>query len=167
VSLNIVGAYCVVVGDGEAADERVSRLAAAGAKVVRVSAKDFGRQYAEYARVIMITVSEGAEDLARIARGAQALVYVTDRPDLSDFALPALVRRGSLQIAVSTDGDAPALARRFREELARLIVAGGPELDALLDELTRVRAELPAGERKDPLYRIASRLSIDGHLRID
>jgi siroheme synthase-like protein len=95
-----------------------------------------------------------------------ALVYVLDMPELSDCAMPALVRRGPLQIAVSTDGLSPALARRLREELERLLAANGLELDGLVEELARLRSEMAPGSRRDALYEVASRLSIEGLVKI-
>jgi siroheme synthase-like protein len=101
--------------------------------------------------------------VSRDGRERGALTYCLDAPDLSDLAMPALARRGPLQLAISTDGQAPALARRVREELERLLGESGAELDALIDELARLRA---AGQRAN-LYDVARRLAIAGKIRID
>jgi len=56
-----------------------------------------------------------------------------------DFILPAVVRRGDLQIAVSTGGRSPALARWVREDLERRLPA---EYGALLALVADLRQEL-------------------------
>jgi len=75
--------------------------------------------------------------LARKARNSGILVNVEDDPELCDFHVPAIVRRGDLVLTASTGGRAPGLARRLREWLEQRF---GPEWNARLDELGRTRA---------------------------
>jgi len=93
--------------------------------------------------------------VAEMARRWRVLVNVVDRPEHCDFILPSVLRRGELQIAVSTDGRSPALAREIRRRLEGLF---GPEYAALARrvgvERCRARAaatttagRLEAGER--------------------
>ena len=70
--------------------------------------------------------------VAREARERGIPVNVADEPAEGDFALPATLRRGRLQVAVSTGGASPALARRIRGELEE---AFGPEWAGLVEEL--------------------------------
>ena len=65
-----------------------------------------------------------------------ALVNIEDRPALSSFHSPALVRRGDLLIAVSTNGQSPGLARRVRRFLEGLF---GAEWQGRLDDLATLR----------------------------
>src|SRR5690242_3129728 len=60
---------------------------------------------------------EPSEKLAELARRAGALVNVEDVPELCDFHVPAVVRRGELVVTVSTGGKAPGLSRILREWL--------------------------------------------------
>jgi siroheme synthase (precorrin-2 oxidase/ferrochelatase) len=61
----------------------------------------------------------------------------------------------------------PALARRLRAELQRLLDEAGPELDALLAELEAERAARPSGqERREALQLAAERLSFSGKLAV-
>ncbi len=62
---------------------------------------------------------------------------VADRPSEGDFALPSTLRRGRLQVAVSTGGASPTLAKRIRGELEG---AFGSEWAGIVEGLTR-----PAG----------------------
>jgi len=74
--------------------------------------------------------------LAAAARAAGALVNVEDRAGLCDFHMPALVRRGSLQIAITIEGRAPGLAGHIRRHLDKLFPG---DWAAWLDELAGLR----------------------------
>jgi precorrin-2 dehydrogenase / sirohydrochlorin ferrochelatase len=65
-----------------------------------------------------------AEALAVRARAQGILVNVEDVPDLCNFHVPAIVRRGDLALTVSTNGKAPGLSRLLREKLEQVF---GPE----------------------------------------
>lgn len=73
------------------------------------------------------------------ARAVGALVHVQDRIPLCDFHLPACVRRGHLQVTVSTDGTAAGLSRHIREHLETHIF--GPEWAAHVDEVAAARRQ--------------------------
>jgi siroheme synthase-like protein len=156
----------MVIGEGPMAAERASRLSAAGAEVVSVSRSEYRADL--LAGVFMVFCCDAAlgPSVSRDARLRGALVYVLDQPDISDCAMPALVRRGPVQIAVSTDGVSPTLSRRLREELERLLAANGVELDAFVSELARMREESLPKAKADALYQVASRLTIEGSVKI-
>jgi len=50
-----------------------------------------------------------------------ALVNVADTPDLCDFYLGAIVTRGHLKVAISTNGQSPTFAKRFRQVLEEIL----------------------------------------------
>lgn len=170
VSLRLTGRSALVVGLGEGAQERSSRLRAVGA-LVRVVAPDEYRT--DMCVGVFLAVAHSGDPaldrrVAADARAAGALAYAHDQPDVSDLVFPALVQRGLLSLAVTTDGAAPALARRVREEIARLLDEVGPALDLLLEELERERAASPPGsERAERLYRLACRLRFGGRLSVE
>ncbi len=94
-------------------------------------------------RVVFIAglPAEESGEVAAAAYAAGALVNVEDQRGWCDFHSPALVRRGDLLIAVSTNGRSPALARRVREWLE----AAFPESwAARVTELARLRRRLRA-----------------------
>ncbi|HJX08025.1 MAG TPA: bifunctional precorrin-2 dehydrogenase/sirohydrochlorin ferrochelatase [Actinomycetota bacterium] len=76
--------------------------------------------------------------LSAAARRAGALVNIVDDIPACDWAMPAIVRRGELLIAIGTGGASPALARKMRE---RLEAEYGPEWAEVLRVLREVRAE--------------------------
>ena len=76
-------------------------------------------------------------ELARRARAGGVLVNVEDIPELCDFHVPAIARRGSLTLTVSTGGRAPGLAKRLREWLQTRF---GPEWDEHLETIGTARS---------------------------
>jgi precorrin-2 dehydrogenase len=81
-----------------------------------------------------------------------------DVPELCDFYYPAVVRRGTLQIAISTSGESPALAQRLRKKLEKQFA---PEYAPWVKRLGTSRRKLNAGsddanEKKSKLHSMAS-----------
>jgi len=79
--------------------------------------------------------------VARDSRRRKIPVNVVDVTHLCEFIVPAIVEQGSIQIAVSTGGKSPALARTLKEDLQRFV---GPEYD----EINRLLGTLRAGAKK-------------------
>jgi len=93
------------------------------------------------------------------ASAADILCNAVDDPPFCDYYFPSVVRRGELQIAISTAGESPALAQRLRKEInAQLPLDTGDwlmELGRLRREVTAVE---PVGEeRKLLLHELAHR----------
>jgi len=129
---------CLVVGGGTIAERKIDGLLAAGARVRVVSPtltprlealaaadtithcrRRFRRHDVRGCTVVVAAtgVADVDEAVAAAARRARALVNVADVPAACDFILPSVLRRGDLQIAVSTGGRSPALAREIRRRL--------------------------------------------------
>jgi precorrin-2 dehydrogenase/sirohydrochlorin ferrochelatase len=159
VCLNAQGKRCIVVGGGEVAVRKAEALAEAGAEVVVVS-PDVCDKLGEQAGMTLSRKSWDETDLAgaflvvaatndralneRIARTARengVLCNVVDDATLSDFIVPATVRRGALLISVSTSGALPALARSIRKELERTF---GPEYADYLEIVSQIREDIIA-----------------------
>lgn len=144
VALDLHDADVVLVGGGREAEARLDALLAAGARVTLVTpdpAPDLAAAVAEAraedpasVRVVRRDYRDGDLAAARLAictgeddtdvaafwaesRRRHVTTSVLDDLEHTDFAQPALVRRGDLRIAISTGGAAPALARRYREDL--------------------------------------------------
>lgn len=69
----------------------------------------------------------------------QILVNVADTPDLCDFYLSSVVKKGDLKIAISTNGMSPTFAKRFREVLEEILP---DSLQETLENLTAIRKRL-------------------------
>ncbi|GAB3543217.1 precorrin-2 dehydrogenase/sirohydrochlorin ferrochelatase family protein [Spirosoma fluminis] len=72
-------------------------------------------------------------------KSRRILVNVADTPDLCDFYLSSVVKKGDLKIAVSTNGKSPTFAKRFREVLEEILP---DSLQETLDNLTVIRNQL-------------------------
>jgi uncharacterized membrane protein YfcA len=66
-------------------------------------------------------------------------VNVADKPDLCDFYLGSIVKKGSLKIAISTNGKSPTIAKRLRETFTEVIP---DEMDLVLDNMQHIRHQL-------------------------
>lgn len=88
------------------------------------------------------------------AVAAGVLVNAVDDPPYCDFYFGSVVRRGPLQIGISTAGESPAFAQRLREQLELLLDEGtGPWLERLGALRREVLATHPAGEDRNRLLR--------------
>jgi precorrin-2 dehydrogenase / sirohydrochlorin ferrochelatase len=153
--LDLDGKRCVVVGGGGVANRKARKLLQARAEVVVVSpevepelesmaAEVYKRPYSEgdlEGAFLAFATTDRREVNAAVAREGRERgvpVNVADRPTEGDFALPSTLRRGRLQVAVSTGGASPTLARRIRLELEESF---GPEWAGIIEELSRARRE--------------------------
>ena len=77
------------------------------------------------------------EAVKREAATCACLLNIADEPDEGDFSVPAVLRRGSLQLAISTSGASPALARKIKADLADCY---GDEWGLYIQRLGELRA---------------------------
>lgn len=150
VFLNLTGRRVLLVGDGHELDGKLPALRAAGAKVKRV--REF--RSADLRGVDLVICSSNDKRLnQRVYQAASRrhiFCNVVDKPPLCSFIAPAIVRKGELQIAISTGGRSPALAVRVKEEIARAL---GDEWAELLDLITPLRPRVFARFPDDPAAR--------------
>jgi uroporphyrin-III C-methyltransferase/precorrin-2 dehydrogenase/sirohydrochlorin ferrochelatase len=165
------GRRVLVVGGGDVARRKVEALLATGAKItVAASMLDPAlRQWAGQGRlhhradafapawldhVVLVVAASHDRALDRVvakaARARGIFVNVVDDTEASTFHVPAMVRRGRLQVAVSSGGAAPVLARRVREKLeADLDGSLGMLAELLARGRARIRWRFPqAGKRR-------------------
>lgn len=173
VYLNLKNKRVVVIGGGEVAERKVESLLATGAKITVVSPEVTARleSLAESNRIelhrrpyidgdcdnatLVFSATDDPAVSSKIA-DTSALVNTADQPELCDFIMPAVMRRGDIAIAISTGGSSPGLAARIRDEIAEII---GPEYGKLAELLRSVRPEIlkrvPDPEQRKALhYRI-------------
>lgn len=138
VFLDISGKKCLVVGDGEEIAAKVDALREAGADVVRVHARDFKPE--DLAGCFLVIANQtGNADVFRHAEGRGVLCNAVDDPEHCRFIFGSVHRQGDLTITASTNGAAPALSVRVKEQLQREF---GPEYGAFLELLKNSRAEI-------------------------
>ena len=138
VFLNLTGRRCVIIGGGQIAEGKITKLIDSGANITVISpdatqcirdAADRGvikfqeRKYkngdlqdsflaiaATNDRVVNQEIFEEAEKLG-------VLLNAVDDPPRCSFIAPSIVKRGPVTLAISTGGASPALARKLRETL--------------------------------------------------
>ena len=95
----------------------------------------------EYADIAIVAVNdrEISESVARDAKINGVLVNVADTPDLCDFYLSSIVRKGNLKIAISTNGKSPTIAKRLKEEIGGMIPE---EMESVLDNMQTIRGQM-------------------------
>ncbi|AMK22177.1 MULTISPECIES: precorrin-2 dehydrogenase/sirohydrochlorin ferrochelatase family protein [unclassified Sphingobium] len=133
VFLRLHGRAVILTGEGEAADAKRRLLERAGARIV-----------GEAEDAALAIVSDGDEvTVARLqARGI--LVNATDKPELCDFTLPAIVDREPVLIAIGTGGASAGLAKALRQRIEALLPARlGTLATALYDARAAIRARWP------------------------
>jgi uroporphyrin-III C-methyltransferase / precorrin-2 dehydrogenase / sirohydrochlorin ferrochelatase len=107
---------------------------------LRLRAKSYSRGDLEGAWLAIAATDDGAVNAAVFAEAEERHVLLNSVDDIEHchFSVPSIVRRGELMFAISTGGNAPALAKRLRRDLADRF---GPEYGELVDLLGEVRAE--------------------------
>lgn len=174
------GRRVVVVGGGEIATSKIDALLQAGANVVVVSPalnaqlsalvrenkivwreKEFSPEDLQDALLVIAATSVPSVNDAvyRAADARGILCNAVDDIENCHFYYGAVVQRGDLQIAISTNGKSPALAQRLRKELE---VQFGTEYENWLEWLGAARDALRASgasqvSNKEVLHSLASR----------
>jgi precorrin-2 dehydrogenase/sirohydrochlorin ferrochelatase len=185
--MKLTGRQCLVVGAGKVGEPKIGGLIDTGAhiRVVAIEATQAVREWARAGKVELELRAFTANDLdgaflaivATASRNLNYLVYreaqrrgvlcnVVDVPEYCDFFYPAVVRRGDLQIAISTSGQSPSLAQKLRQQLERQF---GPGYTAWIAELGETRrlvlaSELDRERKQDLLHSLASREAFEAAL---
>ncbi|MDQ3943933.1 MAG: bifunctional precorrin-2 dehydrogenase/sirohydrochlorin ferrochelatase [Actinomycetota bacterium] len=165
VALEVAGRRCVVVGGGADAEHRARALLDCDAHVIVLAAAPIAglvdldrrgqlilvrRPYLpgdlDGAFLVVATDSEYTPAVFADAENRGVLCHAVDDPARCHFAMPSVLRRGELTVAVSTGGRAPALAKRLRHRLEEEIP---PEYAALVDLLADARTEALANRPRD------------------
>lgn len=148
---------CLVVGGGKVAARKVNALIDAGAhvKVVSPAVTPFIKYWALSGRVEWFArpyqKEDGADQFLIVAATDDSVVNrtvychatmrnqwinVVDQPELCNFTIPSILKRGKLQIAISTQGASPSVAKKIRRELECMY---GEEYELYLDLVQEMR----------------------------
>lgn len=178
VFIKLAGRACAVVGAGSVAESKIASLLESGAQVTVVApnANEEIKGLAVSRRIRWIPRKFTASDLNSVflvvaatsdsevnravfheARERGVLCNSVDDPPNCDFYFPAVVRRGPLQIAISTSGESPALAQRIRREVEdSLDTSFGDWIEEIGERRREIIAALPpSDDRKRLLHRLA------------
>ena len=185
--MKLAGKQCLVVGAGKVGEPKIVGLIDTGARihVVAITASDQVREWAGAGKVelelrpfspsdldgkflaVVATASRSLNELVyREAQQRGVLCNVVDVPELCDFFYPAVVRRGDLQIAISTAGQSPSLAQKLRQQLERQF---GEGYTAWVEQLGATRrlvlaSELDKETKLELLHSLASREAFEAAL---
>jgi siroheme synthase-like protein len=186
--VKLEGRRVVVVGGGEIATSKMDGLLQAGANIVVVSPalnaqltafaranriewrqKEFASEDLQNAFLVIAATSVPSvnESVFRAADARGLLCNAVDDIGNCHFYYGAVVQRGDLQIAISTNGKSPALAQRLRKELEAQF---GTEYESWLEWLGAAREALRASSalqasNKDVLHNLASREMFERYLQ--
>ena len=174
IFLKLEGRRCLVVGAGAVGTQKIAGLLEAGADVVVVDPSpsvSFRETFAarvtwhqrnyvssdlDGAYLVIVATSDEAlnRQIYEEAQRRGILANVVDVPPLCDFYYPAVVRRGALIVAVSSQGESPHLAQRVRDEISNAL----PEelssaVDRIGEERRRILREHQAGPERLQLLR--------------
>ncbi len=89
--------------------------------------------------ITAINDREISSAIAGVVKAKGILVNVADKPELCDFYLGSVVKKGNLKIAISTNGKSPTVAKRLKEQLNELIP---DEIERVLDNMQSIRKNL-------------------------
>jgi len=169
----------LVVGGGEVAERKIKNLLTHGCRIFIASPQltSYLKELVERGDILLID-SDQVDDVvdtvfmvvaatddpalnSRIASKAKArrkLVNSVDQPGDCTFIMPSIVRSGGLQIAISTGGKSPALAKKIRGDLEGMF---GPEYGSFIELLGLLRRELisrgrPSSENKIIFQRLVN-----------
>ena len=154
IFLNLKLKRAVVVGGGSVATRKVLTLLGTQARVVVVADQidevlktkckntntefvqaKYSKEYLAGATIVFAATNDRKvnEQIYKDCQQIEALCNVADEPELCDFFVPAVVKRGDLQIAVGTDGYSPAYAGHIRQKLESIFTEKHGEFLAELD----------------------------------
>ena len=185
--MKLEGKRCLVVGAGKVSEPKIGGLIDTGARVhvIALKANAAVNAWATAGKIALELRAFAAEDLdgaflAVVATASRALngsIYreaqqrgvlcnVVDDPEYCDFYYPAVVRRGDLQIAISTNGQSPSLSQKLRQQLERQFGAGYARWVAELGETRRLvlASDLDPKRKRELLHSLASREAVKAAL---
>ena len=171
---------CLVVGAGSVASAKIVNLVECGARVrviapqicsevdelalrheVSLERRDYREDDLDGVSVVIAATSdlELNHRIYKECRARDLLVNVVDDPDYCDFYFGSIIRRGGLQVAISTTGESPAFAQQLRQEIDEALPADTGEWLARLGDLRRHvnRVVEPGPQRVSLLRELARR----------
>jgi precorrin-2 dehydrogenase/sirohydrochlorin ferrochelatase len=156
IFLELKGRRAVIIGGGAVALRKAQSLLDAGARLVVVSEhideamaalcrqanaelvkSEYSKDHLVGAALVIAATSNRRlnEQIHKDCQKLEILCNVVDQLELCDFFVPAVVKRGDLQIAISTEGDCPAYAGHLRKKLEQIFTEQHGEFLAQLETI--------------------------------
>jgi len=182
IFLDLNNQNVVVVGGGEVAERKIKNLLICGCTIYISSPHltPYLQQLVAKKKIhhipyesldtymnntfMVIAATDDTEVNSKIASQAKKhglLINTVDQPKDCNFIMPSIVKRGNLQIAISTAGKSPALAKKIRKNLESMF---GPEYDSLTDLLGLVRTKLLSQDQPSSKNKIIFQQLVDSNL---
>jgi siroheme synthase (precorrin-2 oxidase/ferrochelatase) len=162
VALKLEGRRCLVVGTSEDARGRARALAEAGATVVATGGFSPADLEGAWLAVLADRDAELAERMDRECEARRIFFAAVDEPRFGSYSHLALARAGDVVVAIGTNGEAPALARRLRELFQELFARSG--LAAFAARHAALRRLTPPERRRDVLGADVRDVRLEGEL---
>jgi precorrin-2 dehydrogenase/sirohydrochlorin ferrochelatase len=199
VDLNIKGKHAVVIGGGTEGIRKVRGLLGQDCKITVITnrANRFLIEQADLGKITLVKANlrdanildnysdaflvlaatndrELNRKIVEKGRLIKAFVYAADDPAVSDFSYASIITiEGIVQVAISTSGKSPLMARKIRikaERVLRRIIKKADIENAKLQEFARQAARphiKTVGERKDFLYSVIKSREIQNLIKED
>ena len=108
---------------------------------IELRQKPFSEEDLDGIDVVIIATADNQlnRSVWKLAKEKKILTNVADTPELCDFYLSSVVKKGDLKVAISSNGKSPTLTKRIRELLEDVLPE---EIDDLLDKLDDIRSQL-------------------------
>ena len=177
IYLELQDKKAVVIGAGAVAARKAKTLCATGSNVTVVARKieptfqevcqglpieiiqaDYSKRYIQDAFLVIAATDDNAlnTQIFEDCQQLRVLCNVVDVPNLCNFYVPAVIKCGDLQLAISTNGKCPAYAGHLRRKFQKLVTENhGRFLDALEEARQSVINQVPPEKRKDLLSKLA------------
>lgn len=185
-ALKLRGLKCLIVGEGAELTARIQTLLETDAKLhvlsispeadvqaladqgrIRLESRPFEPSDLDGVWFAVLTTRDAqlGRAMGNAARVRRVFFCAVDEPSVGTFSHMAVASAPPLRVAISTAGQAPALAARFRAELERLFAESNVE--AMVARLAELRAATPAERRAQVLIDAAALIRFTGAIADD
>jgi precorrin-2 dehydrogenase/sirohydrochlorin ferrochelatase len=177
IYLELKDTYAVVIGAGSVAARKAKTLVATGANVkvvardiepafqelceglpIKIIQGDYSKEHLQDAFLVIAATNDNTlnTQIFEDCQALKTLCNVVDVPPLCNFYVPAVIQRGDLQIAISTNGKCPAYASHLRRKFQELITEDHGRFLKVLDYARQlVIQQIPPAKRKSLLSQLA------------
>ncbi len=164
--INLTNKKILLIGGGNIALEKLEKLTDFS-KDITVITKDISSQFLDFSKLNNIPIEKRAyrrgdidgfdivvvatnkislhKEIFNESRDSRILVNSVDNTAYCDFIFPSYIKKGDLTISISTSGASPAMAKRIRLYIEKLIPSNIVEF---LKEMRELRKSMPKGRER-------------------